>query len=127
MEFNSGFKGLNNKFVTALSKCSKISPSTSVQPRNSYAKIACCSSVLIFTFLHASSIIQSASEQLSLLSTSLCKLPFSSKPTNKILTEGGEDSNVCLSLSNRSEPDTRSYESLAMIHTVTSQNIDLYS
>jgi len=51
----------NNKFVTDHNKCSKNSTINLNALRNSYAKIAFCSSELIFTLLYADGSIQNAS------------------------------------------------------------------
>jgi len=53
----------NDKFAEVQNHCSKIHASTPLHCANAWAKIACCSSELIFRFLYASNSIQNPNEQ----------------------------------------------------------------
>jgi hypothetical protein len=95
----------------------KSPPPTSVPLCHSWAKILCCSSQLIFTFLYAGSSIQNAGEQFVwCIRLSFVNFALNSAPHTQILTEFGLEIqtvvclSVCLSVCNHSELDTSPYE-----------------
>jgi len=73
---------------------------------NSYAKIACCSSELVFTFRYAGSCIQNASKQFaSCINLSFVYFALHPTPPTEIYRRSKQ-----LYLGNQSELDTCSYE-----------------
>jgi hypothetical protein len=85
-------------FVTVHNKYSKIPPSASVKLCNWSAKIACCSSQLISTFLYAGSSIQNRSAQF-VTCTHLSLVNFALNPTPQTkLWVGSVDSDSSVSV-----------------------------
>jgi len=101
---------------------------TAVKPKTlsiSCAKIACCSSESIFTFLYASSSIQNASELfVSCVQIYFVNFPLRQTPQIKNLMNRFKQPSLC----HLSVLDTYSYDFLhTMTDTATAQNIDVSS